>query len=452
MKNEMIIRPTPIILNKTLNEFVTDMHNEQYEVLRKSTNKKDEHRGSILRSPVNPRLSKFLYLNSGILNKCIRAIAEDTILGQISCKDSDVARFWNNNQNELFMLMKDYLLYGYAIAELIFTHEPIKSKKGELLHDPVTGEVRTNDKLVTIRQAPADSFTLYNINDAYYAEQNLNGNTKMLNIHGEIYPEDDKVETEGTILWIGGDELYRWFSIPQWYASRTQLLMNITLTDLDIDTFQKGNLMSGLLLVSGGRQIVLEGEKSIGDQLQEQFSSVGTGLAVTYLENASKDQPTNAEYINLTSNNYEYIQSRYSDNEQSVLESFFIPKERLLNNDTKESMNSNKSEIIWNTYIRSLRNTQSKMLEYCQTINSFYLKNNNTINISLPTFEDNTQIAIQNVSTLMQLGLMSQSEAVEYLNDNLDIALTTPSGVYADVKAPLNLTNTPNSDGGTGGQ
>ena len=47
---------------------------------------------------------------------------------------------------------------------------------------------------------------------------------------------------------------------------------------------------------------------------------------------------------------------------------------------------------------------------------------------------------------------MSQSEAVEYLNDNLDIALTTPSGVYADVKAPLNLTNTPNSDGGTGGQ
>lgn len=440
LRNENIIRPINKIQDQSIDQAVTDIHDERYHILNKSTSKKDEHRGSILRSPVSPRLAKMLYLNSGILNKCIRAISEDTILGQISCDDPDIARFWNNCQDELFMLMKDYLLYGYAVAELLFTHEPIKDKNGELLYDPISGDVRTNDKLVTIRQAPADSFTLYNIDDCFYAEQNLNGNTKMLNIHGLVYPVNDKVKTEGTILWIGGDELYRWFSIPQWYASRTQLLMNITLTDLDIDNFQKGNLMSGLLLVTGGRQIVLEGEKSIGEQLKEQFSTVGTGLAVTYLENANKDQPTNVEYVNLTSDNYEYLQSRYSDNEQSVLESFFIPKERLLNNDSKESMNSNKSEIIWNTYIRSLRNTQSKILDYCQIINSFYLKNDNPIDISLPTFEDNTQIAIQNVATLMQLGLMSQSEAIEYLNSNLDIALTQPDNSYSDVKSPLNLT------------
>src|SRR5574344_1072314 len=142
-----LIRPrTQEVQNRTVKEFVTDIHNEQYELLRKSTSKRDEHRGSMIMSPVPTSLCKFLYLNSTILNKCIRAIAEDTILGQVSCDDETVSRFWKNNQKQLYYLMKDYILYGYSVGELLFHTEPVRDDNGDYVYD--NGEVRTYEKLI----------------------------------------------------------------------------------------------------------------------------------------------------------------------------------------------------------------------------------------------------------------------------------------------------------------
>jgi hypothetical protein len=398
--------------NDAVNKIVTDLTDRTYEWLNKETVKDDELKGSILRSPINPRMSRYLYLNSNVLNKCIRAISEDIMLGEISCADSTVMNFWVQNQNELFMLCKDYLVYGYGVAELIFNNE---------------------HELISIRQAPAESFSVYTIDDSKYAKQDLNSNHKMYQIHGEIYAEVTNVDTKGTVLWIGGDELYEMFSVPQWYASKTELLMNIVLTDLDINNFQKGNLVSGMLAISGGRQLSIPGEDSFEES---QFQQVGTGLAISYIENANPDQAIDMEYINLSNNNYEYMKDKYEANEQSILESFFIPKERLLNNESKESMNSNKSNVLWSIYLRSSKNLQSKLLHYVNEINNFYLDCSERIDISLPTFEDNTQIVIQNVTSLLQLGLMSQKEAVEYLNNNLDIELSDVDSVFGESKSP----------------
>lgn len=404
------------VTNQAIERIVTDLMDRSYTLLERETVKTDDLNGSIIRSPINPAMSRYLYLNSNVLNKCIRAISEDIILGKISCHDDYVLGFWEQNQNELFMLCKDFLVYGYGVAELIFNDD---------------------DELVSVRQAPAESFSIYTLEDCKYAKQDLNSTHKFYQIHGEVYPDNVDVDCRGIVLWIGGDELYDLFSVPQWYASKTELLMNIVLTNLDIDNFQRGNLVSGMLAISGGRQLSIPGEESFEEKLMTQFQQVGTGLAISYIENANPDQPINMEYINLSNDNYDYLRSKYDANEQSILESFFIPKERLLNNESKESMNSNKSNVLWSIYLRSSQNIQNRLLHYVDELNRFYFDCSEDLLISLPTFEDNTQIVIQNVSSLLSMGLMSRSEAIEYLNNNLDVGLSDVEDSFGSVKSPL---------------
>ena len=103
--------------------------------------KEDERIGTIIHPPVPERLSSYFYLHNTTLNKCIRALAEDITLGEVTCKDDGIVGFWNNNQQELKRLTQQWLVYGYAAAELIYKPE----KQGELL---------------CIRQIPSDTIHL----------------------------------------------------------------------------------------------------------------------------------------------------------------------------------------------------------------------------------------------------------------------------------------------------
>ena len=141
------------------------------------------------------------------------------------------------------------------------------------------------------------------------------------------------------------------------------------------------------------------------------------------------------EYINLSNNNWDYLKNIYDTNEQDVLECFFIPNERLLNNESKESMNSNKSQILWNIYLRSIQNIQKDFLHFMKQFNKFYFKTDEEINIALPTFEDATSLVIANVKELLNLGLMSKNEAIEYINkQNIDIQLSPQENMLGDMK------------------
>ena len=142
------------------------------------------------------------------------------------------------------------------------------------------------------------------------------------------------------------------------------------------------------------------------------------------MENGNRDHDLDMQYINLTNNNYSYIKTIYDDNEQSILECFFMPKIRLLNNEGKESMNSNKSETLWKIYLRSCYNIQRNFMSFIKIFNKLYFNKYMEIDIALPTFEDQTTIVIQNVEKLMGLGLMNKKQAVEYINQqNSDFKL-----------------------------
>lgn len=402
------------ILNKSVDKVIKDENNNQYKLLEAGSKKVDEGENYILYPPINPSTAKYFYQNSPILFKCINALSEDLTLGEISSNNKEIRDFWFNNQDELYYLCKDYLLYGYGCAEILKDLE--------------------SDKTVAIKQIPADTIKLIKYNDSVYVQQSINGKRTTLTIHGEIYNVDNmRDDVEGTCIWIGGDEGYKHFSLPKWYSARHQIATNIVISELNIDNINNGNLLSGVLAISGGRQITIEGDISFEEKLKRQFSNVGTGLAVTYVENGNRDQELEMEYINLTNNNYDYIRRIYEDNEQSILECWFMPKLRLLNNENRESMNSNKSEIIWNIYLRSCNNIQSNYLTPIHRFNRYFFKTKDKLNIALPTFEDQTSVVVNNAKILMELGLMSKKDAIEYINaQNIDVKLSVPDDYLSE--------------------
>lgn len=385
-------------LNKAVDEIVINENNKQYKLLRTNLHKADEGRNYLLHPPINTSTAKYFYQNNAILYKCIRALMEDIVLGEMSSDNNELLNFWKNNQDELGYLCIDYLLFGFACGEIL------KNNKG---------------KVIAIKQAPADTVKLIEENGSIYVQQWINGNSSTLTVHGEIYDENKmRKDIKGNCIWIGGDERFKHFSLPRWYPARNQLATNILINDLNIDNIQNGNLMSGILVVNGGRQLPFNDGTTFEDHLKKQFNNVGTGLAVSYIENGNRDSPLNMQYINLTNNNSESIKKIYEDNEQDVLECFFMPKIRLLNNEGKESMNSNKSEILWGIYLRSCANIQKDFLSFLNSFNSFFFNTKSELNIALPTFEDNTKAVIENVEKLMNMGLMNQEQAIEYINKN----------------------------------
>ena len=67
----LTFRPNQKPTNKAVHKIVKDIHDNSYELINKKTKKYDEKQGSIIKSPINPQLSKYLYLHSNILNICV---------------------------------------------------------------------------------------------------------------------------------------------------------------------------------------------------------------------------------------------------------------------------------------------------------------------------------------------------------------------------------------------
>ena len=250
------------ILNKAIEDIVKDENDNQYKLIKSNVEKIDEGSNYILYPPINPSTAKYFYQNSPILYKCIHALVEDIILGEISCKDKNIEKFWKNNQDELFYLCIDYILFGYAC--------------GEVLEDKEKG------KIIAIKQIPADTVILIRENDSCYVKQIINGNSVILTISGEVY--DEKVmrkDVVGNCIWLGGDERYAHFCLPRWYSSRNQIASNIVINDLNIDNIQNGNLLSGVLAISGGRQLPFDDNITFEDILKSVFDNYALVMNAT---------------------------------------------------------------------------------------------------------------------------------------------------------------------------
>ena len=407
------------ISDKGMDKVIQSFRDKSYKLLEVKTKKQDERFSHIYPPLFEANNVRYLYLNSDILQKCINIIASDISLGEIICDNKDIEQFWRDNQRELFFIGLDYYTYGYSPVELLFS-----DKK----------------ELKAIKQIPAYTTHLVRNNQALYVQQNVNASHITLQKYNEIYPKNDQINTQGIAYWIGQDHIWRYFTTPVWWGARDKIEMNNAIERLDIDNIESGNLISGILAISGMRQILPPNEKSFEERLQEQFGNAGSGLAVAYIENSNTEMPLNFEYIKLSQENWDYLGDKYATNEQKILESFQIPIERLLNNQNKQSMNVNKADTIWQIYTKALANYQHFLISFMKEINKSFFDYNGEIAISLPTFTNETSEIINHTEKLLNLGLMSKNQAIQYLNSkNLDFRLDELDGLLDDTPIPLEV-------------
>ena len=89
-----------------------------------------------------------------------------------------------------------------------------------------------------------------------------------------------------------------------------------------------------------------------------------------------------------------------------------IPKARLMIDDTKESMNSNKTSTLWEIYTKELESLQIVYENIIDDFNCKYFQIQTYTNIGTPIFTDKKQIEVASTIQLFDMGLLTLGEAI----------------------------------------
>ena len=366
--------------------------------------------------PVN--VAKNLILSNDLLSICIETLAQDIILNNIQITDTDnnplelPVNFWNpSTLYEVYLAVQDRIGYGYGALEIIKNKsgEPISLKQVsaetldiEVVHDRIDGEKITS----------------------YYARYNNGTQYERMKLSRFQYtPEDDELPT---LLWLGGGRVSQFYDIPCWIPAFNKISADALLDDLNAKKINEGNLISGILTVvsppmtthevnDDGELEEIPGSTQIQNKLQEQIQNAGTGWMVLHLEQLTADLPLNVQYIPITEQNYDYLRELAEDCDESILRLFKIPKVRLMIDDVKESMNSNKTDSIWEIYTKELNSLQFIYESEITQFNHKYFQKDTLVDLELPIFSNRKQIEITNTLQLFDKGLLTLNQAISIL-------------------------------------
>ena len=364
-------------------------------------------------------LAKNLILSNDLLSICIETLAQDIILNNIQITDKDdnpleiPVNFWNpSTLYEVYLSVQDRIGYGYGALEII------KNKSGEpIALKQVSAE--TLDIEVTHTHIDGEKIT------SYYARYNNGTQHERMKLSRFQYtPEDDHLQT---LLWLGGGRVSQFYDIPCWIPAFNKISADALLDDLNAKKINEGNLISGILTVVSppmtdrridqetGEIIETSGSEQINNRLKEQIDQAGTGWMVLHLEQLTADLPLNVQYIPITEQNYEYLRELAEDCDESILRLFKIPKVRLMIDDVKESMNSNKTESMWEIYTKELNGLQFIYESEIIRFNHKYFQKDTLVDLELPIFSNRKQIEITNTLQLFDKGLLTLNQAISIL-------------------------------------
>lgn len=388
--------------------------------LEKQTVKIDTAENSNNLYPLVPvHTAKQLIYSNDLLEKCIRILSQDTVLSEMKFLHIDgeeapteITDFWNiENIYQLYLAVQEYYAYGFGACEIITNNN---------------GEVKE------LAQIPAESLYIKketriiegNEVISHYAVQQVGKYHYKMRLSHFDYDETDA--DLPLVLWIGSGKTSDFYNIPYWIPAFNKVSANITLDELNAKKIEEGNLLSGILTVISpplrpelnaetGEFIESDGREQIENILQDQMSDAGTGIMTLHLEQLTADLPLSVQYIPITEQNYDYLSKLADDCDSSVLRCFSIPKIRLMIDDVKESMNSNKSDTIWEIYTKVLETEQMPFESIINKFNRKYFKFTGIVDISIPIFSDKKQIEIKNIIDLFDTGLMTLGEAITKL-------------------------------------
>lgn len=383
-----------------------EINKRQIQMIIAPKTSKDDGNYKYKIDPIIPvGIAQNLILQNNKLDKAIRILAQDVVLNDInylSEEKSDiedgVANFWKNNMNELYKQVQEYYSYGFGASEIIFDENGVPK---ELYQIPA-------ETLFIKQESNRDG------SYSYYAVQKIAGK-KDIKMKLSRFQYDEEDDNLPTCFWLGGGKTSEFYEIPYWLPAFNSISAKVALDGLNAKKINEGNLTSGILVIR--RPPAFEGQKEETKQdLKDQMTEAGTGILVMDLESFNVDIPLEVQYVPISEQNYTYLSELSEKCDEDILACFSVPKIRLMIDDTTESMNSQKSNTIYEIYTKSLTNEQLIFEIEINKFNKQYFEYEGMIDIETPIFSDKKGVEVESILKLFNNGILTLGETIKAIS------------------------------------
>ena len=391
-----------------------------------SVDKDTADNGVELIPPVSMRNCLYVFVFISYVAKSSRILANDVLFNNITLSSNDlndddsvlkeqvkqIQEYLMSNIDELYNLAVDYYYSGWGAIEYVWNNTQFSLKQ------------------IPIHTCKIKRVTINN-EQVFLLEQKINSKIKYFKIMGETYPDDFLFyngEKLGYTAIIGGDNIYQFYSLPYWVQDYKKILTQIAITEADYKTVANGNISSGILNINLEPQIAPAIEYDQNGNVVEQTSrqeiienellNANGGTAVIFTES---NRPVNLDYVNLTNNNYSYLSDLGGKCQQAVLNDYNIPLVRLMINSEKESMNSNKTQSIWEIYTLNLRNEQKKWKQFINELLFELYGMDLNVDIDVPIFSDRREIEVKLLIDAWKEGALTLEQYITGLSEYINV-------------------------------
>lgn len=388
-----------------------------------SSKKMDESEYMIeLKRPISSADAKYIYDNSSYVSVCCQILAEDTLLNGVTItpRDDDealvddcarITELVESQVRELYNLAVDYNYSGFGAVEII----------------------RLKDNGFKLKQMPSHSLSVVQANmdgERYYLlRQRINTHTTYYRIIGEDYPEGFTFNGQelNPAMLLGGDNFYLFYSEPKYMSIRSKIFTEIAIQSRNYNKISKGNIANGVLHFNLAPQLGIpqtyneEGEvvtlPTEEELIDEELKGADSGVAVVYTRS---ENPISIDYVNIESQNYDYLADQQKNCEESVLNVYRVPIQRLMIQ-TTEAMNSHQSETIFEIYTLSLIQEQKKYAEFIRELIYYLYQIRADVELGVPQFSDNRETEINILKTAWETGGLTLKQYITGLSKELEV-------------------------------
>lgn len=374
-----------------------------------TTHKKDYDSAYQLAPLVDIKDSKYVINNYSTLKAIIRVLSVDTVFNEYNFNDlegttidsKDLTSFWKRNKAEFKKAVDNHLGYGFGAVEVIFDEQGIPKRLKQIPVDTICIETKQfNGKIV------------------HYCRYRFETSNNLYRITREDYegiPDDDG--SIGWVIWLGGDDESNWYDRPIWFPAYKEILTAISKKNLDFDNVSNGNIPKAVLLIKGPPDNPQEGELGVYDSVKEQFRRAGGGVAMAYLETPLDTDSLNVEYVKIQEDNYDYLNNLISITDTVLLELYRVPKIRLMIDDNKESLNSNKSQTLYEIYTLDLESYQVPYEEEIDIFTEKFWDKKLFCDMQTPIFVDNKAVQVSTIIEQYDVGILRLKDALKRISE-----------------------------------
>lgn len=381
-----------------------------------------------LKPPVNFNDCKFVFDNSSYVAKCCRIKAQDIIYNDLSLTAAEgniddkrieiIEKNLLQNIDEIYNMLVDYYYAGLGVIEYAF------------------GVHR-----FSLKQIPVNTVDIvkvqYQGQEYYLLKQQIQTTINYFKIMGEEYPPsfshyDNQVL--GYCSLFGGDNFYQFFATPLWVQERKKIFTEIAISSKNYNTIENGNIATGILNISlepqlakpvpnpvydeQGNLVPPENVKSREEVIADELIDNDSGIAVIFTES---NRPVTLDFVKLENDNYSYLDSQEDKCEQAVLNCYNIPLARLMINTEKESMNSNKTQSIWEIYTIEVRNNQRPTKQWIKELIYELYSLEVNVDLAVPIFSDRREIEIDIILKEWQNGALTLKQTITALSKYTEV-------------------------------